>query len=362
MKTMINNFANEMKNQLITEIGSAIGQAIAAQNQSLQNELANLKDEQDILRKMIFDLHKTTPTPPQSYASVTGTPVSTPLSPNGRKSPVLRQPRQVDVSKFMKSDADESLFSSRVSKLRQSSTKRSASSGLVTLYALRVRDIQPKEIRDTLKQTTFNPRVIKDISYVSRNTMSFTVMKSSLKMLQDLLHGLFGWTTTLTFDPSKTFNPNAPDEIKDQVRSGSIRTFAKFLFRAEFITKDEMLLEHHRTFVKAKGPDYEKAVSQFIEVIKRSPTTFFPNYVPTNENISENTNDNDTMHSNENLLNEIPHNDDNVNMSLCSEEVSEIEEIDLSRPESQGYIETTEVEDCQGTRNHVMCNHHGLKS
>jgi hypothetical protein len=341
MKSMVSNFANEMKNQLITEIGSVIGHAIASQNQQFQDELNTMKEQQDVLFNMITELQKKPPTPPSvSYASVTSKVPSTSSTTNGRKSPVLRQPRQVDATKFMKSDADGTLFSERVAKLRQSSMKAPGSTELVTLYALRVRDIQPKEIRDTLKQTTFNPRVIKDISYASRNTMAFTIIKSSLPMLQDILHGLFGWTTTLTFDPSKTFNPNAPDEIKDQVRSGSIRTYAKYLFRAEFIAKDPMLLEHHMKFVQSKGQEYANAVSDFVKVIKRTPTSFFPTYVPATDVPTDNVDGPSQIESTE--LNGIQddknmHNEDAVtDMSICVDDADEDEATEkvLQAPET----------------------------
>ncbi len=278
MKSMVSTFAQEMKSQMISELGAVIGQAIAAQNNEFQNELVVMKRKQDELLNMIQDLQKVRSPPPVSYASVTSKMPSAMSSPNGRKSPVPLTSRPTDASKFMRHDTDASLFSERVSKLRQSSVKSSASKSLVTIYALRVRDIQPKEIRETLKQTTFNPRVIKDICYVSRNTLAFTVIKSSLPMLQEILQVLFGWTTTLTFDPSVTFNPDAPDEIKDQVRSGSIRTYAKYLFRAEFIVKDDVLLAHHKQFVDSKGDVYAKEVEDFIQVIKIDPTKFFPNY------------------------------------------------------------------------------------
>jgi hypothetical protein len=197
---------------------------------------------------------------------------------NGQKSPALQKPRHVDGSKFMRENVDESLFSERIKKLRQSSKKPAGPKELVTVYALRVRDLQPRDVREALKLTTFNPRVIKDISFVARNTLALTLIKSSLPMLQEILNGLFGWTTTMVFDASKPFNPNAPEEIQEQVKSGSIRTYAKYLFRAEYMTKDKTLLAHHRKFVESKGDDYVKAVDQFIQVIKNSPVTYFPGY------------------------------------------------------------------------------------
>lgn len=272
MKSMVFGLAQEMRMQIFSEIGNAIKEALSAQTTQFEEQIALLKQEQEDLKKIIQELQaKPATAPATSYASVAA-------KPTGQKSPATSRPKAVDASKFMRQNADASLFNEAIEKLRRSSQRTTGPKELVTIYALRVRDLQPKDVRQALKLTTFNPRVIKDISFVARNTMALTLIKSSLPMLQEILSGLFGWTTTLKFDASKPFNAKAPEEIKAQVQSGSIRTYAKSLFRAEFIVKDQMLLAHHRTFVDSKGADYIKSVNDFLENIKRTPTVFFPNY------------------------------------------------------------------------------------
>jgi hypothetical protein len=284
MKSMIATLTTELKTQFVTQMAVCVNEALAANNSMMQDRMDAMAKEHQELKQLVLNMQKAPGSPNTKTATYANALRSTSPphhqqspTPNGRKSPALQKPVSVDMTRYLKDETKSEEFNELLGKLNRSN-KPAMNQELVTIYALRVRDVKQKDVRKLLRMTSFNTRVIRDICYVARNTLAFTVIKSSVVMLEEVLNNLFGWTTTMNFDASKPYNAAAPEEVKAQVRASSIKNYAKFMFRAEFVTKNTMLLDFYKKFVADKGQDYSKAVMVFYENIKQCPQNYFPNY------------------------------------------------------------------------------------